>query len=132
MKYWGLNKRKKPNYPKHWTGLDVRSRAHKLGLYYEETYVELYPILSWHAHSGSAGYAGLDSKAFEAYFGLCQSTAQYLFLKGTLICAKIMKISKAIDDFNDMIDNLKIVMGKFFIEEKIKVLEKENQKFNNK
>lgn len=132
IKYWGLTKKGKPNYPDHWTGRDIRRRAHNLGLHYEEIYIELYPILSWYTHSGSAGYAGLDSKALEACFGLCHSTAQYLFLEGTLICAKIMKISKAIEDFNDMIDNLKIAMGKFFIEEKIKVLEKENQKLNKK
>lgn len=124
VKYWGINKKKKPRRPKHWTGKNLLDRAHDHGLEYEELYFKAYPLLSWYIHSGSTGYAGLDAEAFEACFGLSHSIAQQMFLEATLICAQEMKIPIA----DNAIADLRLTPGKVIVEEQIKILEKAKPK----
>ena len=127
VKYWGTTRKGKPNRPEHWTGLKTPQRAHELGSEYEKLYVEAYPLLSWYIHSGSTGYAGLNTEAIEACFGWSHSIAQRAFLEATLVCAQEMKISAAIDWFQEAIADLRLTPGKVLVEEQIKVLEKAKQ-----
>lgn len=110
IQHWGITKKGKPRWPDHWSGQTVAERAEKLGPDYEELYVELYPFLSWHIHSGSTGYAGLKAETLESAFGLMHSTIQKVVLDATEICAEEMKIDK-IDNlakgFRSTIDDLR-------------------------
>jgi hypothetical protein len=125
-KHWGRRKKKKR--PRHWTGEEIRERAHDLGLPYEELYYEAYPLLSWYIHSGSAGYAGVDLETIEKCFGLSHSIAQRLFLEATVICAQEMKISRAIEWFHKAVADLRLTSGKVLVEEQIKMLEEAKAK----
>ena len=124
VKYWGTTKKGRPNRPEHWTGKKVQKRAHDLGLKYEELYVRVYPLLSWHIHSGSTGYAGFSAEGIESAFGVSHSIAQEMFLEATVICAEEMKISEAIDSFSDKIASLRVTPVKGLTREQIEILEK--------
>lgn len=127
IKYWGRNKKGKPNYPRHWTGKDIKKRAEDLGFKYEELYIKCFPFLSWYVHSGSTGYAGFSEEAIDACFGLSHSIAQEIFLEGTLACAQEMKISEAINKFYKFVEDLRLTPGSFLVQELKKSLEKKNQ-----
>ena len=94
IQHWGRTKDGKPRWPDHWSGLSVAQRAEKLGPKYEERYIEFYPFLSWHIHSGSTGYAGLEPETLEKAFGLMHSMIQQVVVEATKICAEEMKIDK--------------------------------------
>lgn len=128
LKYWGATIKGKPKHPKHWTGKSIQGRAHDLGLRYEKLYVRLFPILSWHIHSGSTGYAGFDEQGIEACFGVSHSIAQEAFLDATLICAEEMKISKVLDWLPNVIANLRLTPGRVLTEKQIEVLKKAKPK----
>jgi hypothetical protein len=110
LQHWGKTKKGKPNWPSHWSGKNVPDRAEILGPEYEELYFEFYPLLSWHIHSGSTGYARFSEKTFESMFGLMHGTIQKVVLDATEICAEEMKIDK-IDNlekpFKEMIEDLR-------------------------
>ena len=124
IKYWGKNKKGKPNYPQHWTGKKIKERAKDLGFRYEELYMKSFPFLSWYVHSGSTGYAGLNKEAIDACFGLSHSVAQEIFLEGMLICAMEMKISEAIIKFSKFVEDLRLTPGNFLVQELKKLKEK--------
>ena len=124
IKYWGIGKKGKPKRPKHWTGKNVPSRAHGLGLQYEELYFRLYPVLCWNIHSGSTSYAGFSVDGLDACFGVCHSVAQEAFLDATLICAQEMKISKVLDWLPNVIADLRQTPARVLTEKSIKMLEK--------
>ncbi|MFH1537482.1 MAG: DUF5677 domain-containing protein [bacterium] len=112
VELWGLNKKGEPKNVEHWSGInDVRSRANRLGLRYEEMYVESYPVLSWHIHSGSTGYAGLSEDTIEVMMGMAHLLALDVFLEATKVCSDEMKISKAIEWVPKTIDELKLTAG---------------------
>lgn len=123
IKHWGKTKKGFPNRPEHWSGKHVRERARDLGLSYEELYVEEYQLLSWYIHSGAAGHVNVPEKLFEIRFGLAHSLAQKIFLEATTTCAREMKITIAIDWFQDAIADLRLMPGKVLVDEQIKILE---------
>ena len=110
IKLWGTNSKGKPNWPKHWSGKNIYERANDLGPDVKDLYMEFYPFLSWHIHSGSTGYAGMPKETLEAAFGLMHGMIQKVVIDTTEICAKEMKIDK-IDNlekpFNEMISDLR-------------------------
>jgi ACT domain-containing protein len=124
IRYWGKNKKGKPNYPQHWTGKNIKERAKDLGFGFEELYMKSFPFLSWYVHSGSTGYAGLNKEAIDACFGLSHSIAQEIFLEGMLVCAREMKISEAISKFSKFIEALHLTPSNFLVQELKKLKEK--------
>jgi hypothetical protein len=92
--HWGTTRDGEPRWPHNWSGLSAAQRAKKLGPEYDELYIEFYPFLSWHIHSGSTGYAGLKPETLEAGFGLMHSMIQRVVLEATETCAEEMKIDK--------------------------------------
>lgn len=123
VKYWGKNKKGQPKKSIcHWTGKNVKTRAKELSFEYLEEYLETYPIMSWHLHSGSTGYAGLDKDSFQTLFALCHSLAQRSFLNATRICAKEFCMSLVIDNLDDILQSLKLKPGEVLLEEHIRIL----------
>lgn len=78
-----------------------------------------YPLTSWSIHAGSTNYAGFDEEAIESWFGVSHSMAQQYFLEATVICANAMHISKAVDGFHKIIEELRRVPGAVLVEEQI-------------
>ncbi len=116
IKLWGLNGKRKPNFPKyHWTGLDLASRIIGLDREVERIYNEEYPRLSWYIHSGSVGYAGLDKEALQACFCMSHIIAQRLFLKIAEIIAEEMKIIKAVGQLKEAFGEARLVPGLFLL-----------------
>lgn len=130
VKHWGTTNKGDPKRPKHWTGKNVLERARDLGLEYEELYNDVYPLLSWHIHSGSTGYVGLRAETLEAIFGRSHIIAQKTFSEGILICAEELKISYVVEDIRGILDDLRLTPGKVIIEEQIKILEEAEKKTN--
>jgi len=128
IKHWGTTKSGKPKRPDHWTGKKIPERVHNLGSEYEELYFEAYPRLSWYIHSGSTGYVGLDEEALEACFGISHVIAQKVFLEATLICAREMKISQAVEGLHNILEDLRLTPGKVIVQEQIKILEEAKKK----
>lgn len=125
--HWGRTNKEKPNYPKHWSGkIIAEDRAKSLGLKYHEQYIDIYPELSWHIHSGSTGYVGLDEEALQSVFGTSHSIAQQVFLEATIICGQELHITDALDWFYKSIDELRLVPGKVLVEDQIKILQQRN------
>jgi hypothetical protein len=123
--YWGTDKKGKPSWPQHWSGLTVASRATKLGPHYEELYIEVYPFLSWHIHSGSTGYAGQKPETLELSFGMMHGTIQEVVLDATEICAEEMKIDK-IDNlakpFKQLIEDLRKSTDQILVQKHVEFL----------
>ena len=109
----------------HWTGKNVRQRAIDVG--HEDMYVEVYPLLSWHVHSGAVGTAGLSREALEASFGSCHSIIQRMFVDATEVCAKITKIS-TLDYFDTWMRNIELKTAGIIPQEQIKHLEAARKK----
>jgi hypothetical protein len=57
---WGTTNDGKPRWPKsHWTGVrNLRDRARTLGAEYEDTYLQIYPVLCALVHPGATPFAG--------------------------------------------------------------------------
>jgi hypothetical protein len=122
-----IDRNGKPVFPKHWSGKNnLRQRAKDLGL--EAWYVEAYPLLSWYVHSGSAGTAGMCKDGFESCFGFCHILVQRIFLDATLTCAKVTRISDAINSFDKWMQRLKLKTGELIISEQITMLEEARSK----
>lgn len=109
-------------YPQHWTDTSVRQRAIKVNC--EDWYVEAYPLLSWHIHAGVAGTSGISKEGLEACFGFCHSLVQRIFINATSTCAKVTRISDAIDYFNKWMESLRLKTGELIVDEQIKLLDK--------
>jgi hypothetical protein len=124
---WGVDRHGKPIRPKHWTGKNMDERARDAGKQYETWYVELWSMLSWHMHSGSVGYVGLSESGMHALFGKSHRHAQLFFLNGTVMCAKAMKVSKAIDGFSDFIGRLETMPGEIMLKEQLEFIRKQAQ-----
>ena len=126
-KHWGQTKAGTPNRPSHWSGLDRRSIAKKLGPKYEEKYVDTYSYLSWYSHSGSTGYAGLGVEALESGFGRCHSIAQESFIDSTLALSEVLPLRQGIENLFKIIEDLRLFPGKVIVEEQIKQLDQGTQ-----
>jgi hypothetical protein len=96
-KYWGLDKNKRPIFPRHWSGFDMRDRSQRLdkhlkGQKYSADYFYLYYMTSWHMHAGFAGHGGVPEAGlwnFMSYYHMC---TQRIFLDGVLIVARALKL----------------------------------------
>jgi hypothetical protein len=125
IQHWGEDKKGKPIWPRHWSGLTVAGRATQLGSDYEDLYIELYSFLSWHIHSGSTGYAGLKPETLELSFGMMHGMIQTVVLDATEICAKEMKIDKVdnlVKPFKLLIDDLRKSTDQMLVQKHVELL----------
>jgi len=107
--------------PVHWTGLSAKQRATQMdrflgGKENEGVYLETYPLLSWFIHSGSTGTSGMSEHAIESLFGWCHRITQECFKEATTICAKELKIDKAIEGFEKKLEEAALT-GERFIDQ---------------
>ncbi len=130
IQHWGRNKKNKPIWPDHWSGLNIAQRAEKLGQDYKELYVEFFPFLSWHIHSGSTGYAGLKPETLESAFGLMHHMIQRVVLDATEICAEEIKLDK-IDNleksFKLIIDDLRKTTEQILLQKQAELLKQQGK-----
>lgn len=116
---WGLE-----NRPRHWTGLDMASRARKMRRELEDQYMNFNAMLSWNIHSGSIGHAGLKSETFKIIFGHSHSLIQALFIEGTEIISKEFELEKIIDWIPGILNELRLVPGEYLLDKEIEKLKK--------
>jgi len=128
--HWGNTNQGRPRRPNHWSGLNVKERAEKLGHVYEELYIESYPLMSWSVHAGSGNYAGLDKDSLESTLGLSHRIAQNCFLEATILTAKSMKIEQVIEGFSGILEDLRLTPEKVLVEEKIRIIDEAKKKSN--
>jgi len=55
--------------PEHWSNMNIKERAVQIGAPFDELYEIKYRHLSWQAHAGLTGVAGLESGVFTAMCG---------------------------------------------------------------
>lgn len=119
---WGVDKNRKPKYPRnHWSDADLRTRAKSLGAYYEMLYLQLYSFTSWYAHSGAAGYAGIDKDGLGRVFGMATDVSRILYLDAINAIASKFHLTKVLNDFQPIMNFLKeapkeILKARFFKE----------------
>ena len=123
VNHWGRKNNGRPNRPDHWSGMNIRERARRLGPSYEARYLHDYRLGCWSSHSGATNYAGLTAETLETMFGLAHSLAQGYFLEATVICAKVMHISRAVEGFHAMIEELEGVPGAVLTEIQVSRIE---------
>jgi hypothetical protein len=117
IKLWGTKKNNIPNYPKHWTGTDLKNRITKLNdQELDKFYKKDYKILSWHIHSGGNSFMNSDDNFFHKNFILSLSISLELFFKSTfLLFEEIIELKDKFDKFDEVyrkfrkiIDNYKL------------------------
>lgn len=80
---------------KHWTKMDARGRAGKIGKEYEKIYVDFYSQLSEIVHgSGLEFFRKLDKEQFEAYYAFCHETVHKIFIDAIKIVVKKLEFDK--------------------------------------
>jgi len=72
----------------HWTGLDIASRAKKLGNQFIEYYLLLYDLGNWYIHSGPLNYVGLDKTTADLIAGLSYGIVADMFADASQLCIK--------------------------------------------
>ena len=128
VRHWGRKRDGRPNRPDHWSGMNIRERARKFGASYEAKYLYDYRFGCWSAHSGATIYAGLRKQTFETMYGLAHRLSQGYFLEATVICAKLVGIHQAIEEFDAMIGELERVPGAVLTEIQIRKIKQAKEK----
>ncbi len=91
----------------HWSAMNLRDRAKKLGSPYDVAYDQSYAELSWDVHPGLAGVLNLDSSVFPAKCGLAFKFAIDWYMNILRAVAHELKIDKGVEKFDD---KLKLAM----------------------
>ena len=128
VSHWGRTRNDRPNRPDHWSGMNVRERAIKCGPSYEAKYLYDYRFGCWSAHSGPTIYAGLKKETFETMYGLAHSLSLIYFLEATVICAKLVGIHQAVEEFDDIIGELETVPETVLTEIQIRNIRESKEK----
>jgi hypothetical protein len=105
----------KKRYPEHWSGMNARDRARRVGQ--EALYVEVYALLSWYVHAGAAGTAGMGKEALESVFGICHGLIRRVFLDAIEVCAKATKISE-LDEYRGWMTSLETKTAELIVSER--------------
>lgn len=117
---WGITSKGEPSWPGHWSHLNFKDRVKSFGAAYEQEYLEIYSLLSWYVHAGTAGYAGFSEQGLEAVYGISLKLSRRMYIEGLIICATIFHLSKAIEKFSQVMDFLENAPKQFLIDLGIK------------
>lgn len=112
---WGETKNKIPNYPQHWSGMDLRKRSKLLGEYYEVLYLQIYSFASWYTHSGPAGYAGVDPDGLGRIFGIAVETSRLMLIDAFKLIVNEFHLSKVLN-VSEMTEFLEGAPERIFID----------------
>ncbi len=113
---WGTTRKGEPSWPGHWTQLNFKDRVKSFGPAYEQEYLEIYSLLSWYVHAGSAGYAGFSEKGLDAVYGISLKLSGRMYMEGLILCAHAFHLSKAIEEFSQVVEFLKDAPRQFLID----------------
>ncbi|HOO50394.1 MAG TPA: DUF5677 domain-containing protein [Alphaproteobacteria bacterium] len=104
---WGKTKKKKLNWPDHWSGASIRDRIKSFGPLYEQEYLEVYTLLSSYAHGGNSAYSNLPKEVLEYVYGISLEYARKMYIESLLICSKIFNLKEGIETFTQTVSFLK-------------------------
>jgi hypothetical protein len=91
----------------HWSEMNLRDRAKRLGPPFEEMYETRYAQLSWHTHPGLAGVINLDASVFPVMCGLAFKIAFDSYAAAIRRIVRELKIRNAVEKIDD---KLKLAM----------------------
>lgn len=106
---------------KHWSGLSVKKRAKKAGITLELFYYESYRHLSWYIHSGQVGTSRMNKEGLELIYGNSMRLIHEMFVDVVKLTAKHLQLQNAIPNFNELIQQLKLIPGFVILEEEKKI-----------
>jgi len=121
-KLWGKDSHGRPRLPAHWTGLDVKSRAIKLGKQFELLVNQGYDYRNWLVHTGVAGISGLDSTSFTNLCALSYKTVHECLRGAFRILADELKLRAALEPFDEQLEQLGRIPAWVLLDEKLKSL----------
>lgn len=101
---WGLDRKGKPRFPSHWTGLDAAAQARLVGPAAEEAYIRWYGLFSWYVHGGAAGVGGLSWESFRNVELVARESMKRWVPPAFRDVANVFHLFSAIDDFGDKLD----------------------------
>ncbi|HZZ43380.1 MAG TPA: DUF5677 domain-containing protein [Tepidisphaeraceae bacterium] len=107
MKHWTDGNGNPRNPGHHWTGIgDLRQRAKALGPRYEDTYLQLYPILSWLVHAGPTAICQGDIEEIEKHIAFALSTGVIQVNGIMLLATDILAIEDGLDELVDFVQGI--------------------------
>lgn len=109
---WGKTKKGKPNWPKHWSGMNVHDRAAIFGAYYVQNYLELFWLLSRYVHSGSGAYQGLSAESLEATYGICLDLSRKMYADSLEILSDTFGQKKPSRIYHKLLKGFEMIQNK--------------------
>lgn len=94
-------------WPDNWVGQTVYDRVKCLEPIYEHEYRELYGLLSWYAHSGSTGIAGVSKEGLEGLYGIAFDSARKKYLESLVVIAKVFHLFDVLKNLEPRLKYLK-------------------------
>lgn len=117
---WALNLKEGLRL-KHWSGQpNLKDRMKSISPKYHCAYLELYPMLSWYTHSGSAGYTGKKVDFFSGIIGTCSKINILFFQSATKILKREIKLVKKINNINQIISSFTNMHKDIILESKLR------------
>jgi hypothetical protein len=135
---WGKDRKGKPKYPQHWSGLNTREIAQlidkhyqKDDKYYENMYIQIFPYFSWYVHSDPTGSINLDETFFFYLRGLSYCYINEIIINTLIVFGRYSFIDKGFPDFQETIKEMKSSAGFFIMELQILKLKSQITNKNN-
>jgi hypothetical protein len=119
---WGLDKRQKPKTLEHWTELDLKSRAVKLGKQFELLVNEGYDQRNFLIHTGLTGVSGLNSTDLTCLCALSYKTAHECLLGTFTVVVSELRLNAALQAFHEQREQLRRIPAWVLADEKLKSL----------
>jgi hypothetical protein len=116
MKHWPASNGR-PNWPKHWSGKDMRIRARDAGSEYEEIYCSTVFLQSYYVHAGPAGIQNLSRDALVRVFGISHGLIQRFFAEATEIICNRFKLFVADSAIHESLRRARAASGFFAVQD---------------
>lgn len=93
---WG-RKKGKIIWPKHWSDVTLEQRCQKLDIRAKTMYYQIYGMLSWYAHAGSANQYNIPLNGHLAHLALGFDTMRIILLDALEILNKVFQLDSKIN-----------------------------------
>jgi hypothetical protein len=123
QQYWGRNRKRKLNWPKHWSAFpEIRGRAQHVGGPWEERYVQHYYMLSWCMHAGLTGVANLPKELFDVFASQAHQLSNDVILDCYRIVGVELQLALAVPEWTDRLSFLENIRGMALVDGRLQAL----------
>jgi hypothetical protein len=123
QQYWGRNRKRRLNWPKHWSAFpEIRGRAQHVGGPWEDRYVQHYYMLSWHMHPGLTGVADLPKEAFDIFASQAHQLSTDVILDCYRIVGSELRLASSIPKWTEHLNFLEHVVGMALVDGRLRAL----------